>query len=223
MGTYTTNYNLFMPSIGEQGWGELVNGNFSTIDTTMKGLNTRMGTAETNITSLTSRMGTAEPIITSNTSRIGTLETETNAVKNRVTTVENKLGSGTYIGNTTVPIYVKLSTTDQGYGWVSYGESYRTLSTGYVVANPTSTFSASVSLKSGANGSGTVITFYAINLISGASRTLGTMTLGSYNTTKTQSYTLYVTEYFQIGGYDANAVVTGRTVTAPRIYINTAT
>ena len=37
MGTYTTNYNLFMPTIGEQGWGELVNGNFTTIDTAMKG------------------------------------------------------------------------------------------------------------------------------------------------------------------------------------------
>lgn len=37
MGTYTSNYNLFMPSLGEQGWGELVNNNFSIIDTTMKG------------------------------------------------------------------------------------------------------------------------------------------------------------------------------------------
>ena len=46
MGTYTTNYNLFMPAVGEQGWGELVNGNFSTIDTTMKGLNTRLTTCE---------------------------------------------------------------------------------------------------------------------------------------------------------------------------------
>ena len=46
MGTYTMNYNLFMPSIGEQGWGELVNGNFSTIDTAMKGLDTRVGTLE---------------------------------------------------------------------------------------------------------------------------------------------------------------------------------
>ena len=41
MGTYTTNYNLFIPTIGEQGWGELVNGNFSTIDTTMKSLSNR--------------------------------------------------------------------------------------------------------------------------------------------------------------------------------------
>ena len=36
MGTYTTNKNLFMPTVGEQGWGELVNGNFSTIDTFLK-------------------------------------------------------------------------------------------------------------------------------------------------------------------------------------------
>ena len=36
MGTYTTNKNLFMPSVGEQGWGDLVNGNFETIDTFLK-------------------------------------------------------------------------------------------------------------------------------------------------------------------------------------------
>lgn len=89
MGTYTTNYQLFMPSIGEQGWGELVNGNFTTIDATMKGLDTRMGTAETNITSLTTRMGTAETTITSNKSRIGTLETETDAFDSRITALEN--------------------------------------------------------------------------------------------------------------------------------------
>lgn len=46
MGTYTTNYNLFMPTVGETGWGELVNGNFATIDTAMKGLNTRLTTCE---------------------------------------------------------------------------------------------------------------------------------------------------------------------------------
>ena len=46
MGTYTTNYNLFMPTVGETGWGDLVNGNFETIDTTMSELNTRIGTLE---------------------------------------------------------------------------------------------------------------------------------------------------------------------------------
>lgn len=49
MGTYTTNYNLFMPTVGEQGWGDLVNTNFSTIDTTMKGLSNSIGTLESKI------------------------------------------------------------------------------------------------------------------------------------------------------------------------------
>ena len=46
MGTYTTNYQLYMPSIGEQGWGDLVNGNFTTIDMIMKGLDTRIDALE---------------------------------------------------------------------------------------------------------------------------------------------------------------------------------
>ena len=49
MGTYTTNYNLFMPTVGETGWGTLVNGNFTTIDTTMKGLDTRITAIENEV------------------------------------------------------------------------------------------------------------------------------------------------------------------------------
>ena len=36
MGTYTTNKNLFIPTVGETGWGTLVNGNFETIDNFLK-------------------------------------------------------------------------------------------------------------------------------------------------------------------------------------------
>ena len=49
MGTYTTNYNLFMPSVGETGWGELVNSNFSTIDLIMGGLTTRLTAVENEV------------------------------------------------------------------------------------------------------------------------------------------------------------------------------
>ena len=49
MGTYTTNYQLYMPTIGEQGWGNLVNGNFTDIDTTMKSLSNRIATVESEI------------------------------------------------------------------------------------------------------------------------------------------------------------------------------
>ena len=60
MGTYTTNYNLFMPSIGEQGWGEIVNNNFSTIDTTMGGLDAKVGTLETEMDAVETRVTTLE-------------------------------------------------------------------------------------------------------------------------------------------------------------------
>ena len=36
MGTYTTNKELYKPSVGETGWGILVNGNFETIDNFLK-------------------------------------------------------------------------------------------------------------------------------------------------------------------------------------------
>ena len=49
MGTYTTNYQLFMPTVGETGWGTLVNGNFTTIDTTMKGLSNRITAVENEV------------------------------------------------------------------------------------------------------------------------------------------------------------------------------
>ena len=49
MGTYTSNYNLFLPTVGETGWGTLVNGNFTTIDTTMKGLSNRITAVENEV------------------------------------------------------------------------------------------------------------------------------------------------------------------------------
>lgn len=114
MGTYTATYNLFLPSIGEQGWGELVNGNFTTIDTTMKGLDTRMGTAETNISSLTTRMGTAETTITSNKSRIGTLETEADTLDSRLAALEQEITFDSYgiVGNLSGKINVLSLSSD---------------------------------------------------------------------------------------------------------------
>ncbi|MDE2443071.1 MAG: hypothetical protein O0X49_01650 [Methanocorpusculum sp.] len=36
MGAWTANYQLYLAAAGEQGWGDLVNGNFETIDTKLK-------------------------------------------------------------------------------------------------------------------------------------------------------------------------------------------
>ena len=83
MGTYTSNYNLFMPSIGEQGWGDLVNGNFTTIDTTMKGLNNRIGTLETEGDAVAQRVGTLESQVSAGGS-ISPSTIETNTVTTNI-------------------------------------------------------------------------------------------------------------------------------------------
>ena len=49
MGTYTTNYQLYMPTVGETGWGTLINGNYQTIDSTMKGLSNRITAVENEV------------------------------------------------------------------------------------------------------------------------------------------------------------------------------
>ena len=49
MGTYTPNYNLYMPSIGEQGWGELVSNNFEILDTNLTNLQTQITTNLNNL------------------------------------------------------------------------------------------------------------------------------------------------------------------------------
>ena len=49
MGTYTPNYNLYMPSIGEQGWGDLVSNNFEILDTNLNNLQTQITTNLNNL------------------------------------------------------------------------------------------------------------------------------------------------------------------------------
>ena len=81
MGTYTTNYNLFMPTVGEQGWGTLVNGNFTTIDTTMKGLDTRLTAVESEVNgALSCTSVTTSGKVTGNGGIVGTTGTFSGAV-----------------------------------------------------------------------------------------------------------------------------------------------
>lgn len=95
MGTYTTNYNLFMPTVGEQGWGELVNENFETIDATMESLS----------------------------NSISTLETDTDAIKEKLDAIEvnNGVVEGDFTGIFTGKLYVNAVTSfTQNNGDVLY-------------------------------------------------------------------------------------------------------
>ena len=187
MGTYTTNYNLFMPTVGEQGWGDLVNGNFTTIDTTMKVLNTR----------------------------IGTLETEADAVEERVTTIENRLGTGTYIANAKVPVIIKLTTTNEGYGVFNATNANETTPLfGFHVVNPDDTHTMSVTGTTNYSGDQT-ISVYGINRVTGEERFLKSMAT-KYSGSKTVSdITVKYIEYVRATGNSFS--VTG--YTRPAIYV----
>ena len=81
MGTYTTNYQLYMPSVGETGWGILVNGNFTTIDTAMKGLSNRITVVENEVNgALSCTSVTTSGKITGNGGIAGTTGTFSGAV-----------------------------------------------------------------------------------------------------------------------------------------------
>ena len=63
MGTYTPNYNLYMPSIGEQGWGELVSNNFETLDTNLNDLQTQIDVIDTQIDTINTNIGDGTRIL----------------------------------------------------------------------------------------------------------------------------------------------------------------
>lgn len=102
MGTYTTNYNLFMPSVGEQGWGDLVNTNFSTIDTTMKSLSNSIATLETEADTVVERVTVLEAgnfeTITADVGNFGEIITNGSLTFNKTTTVS-------FNPNATIPWY----------------------------------------------------------------------------------------------------------------------
>ena len=103
MGTYTTNYNLFLPSIGEQGWGDLVNGNFTTMDTTMKRLDTRVGTLETEMDTVEERVTISEEKITVlEAGKFESITADLSPCFDVITDTTNEIGSIRFVTNVTL-------------------------------------------------------------------------------------------------------------------------
>lgn len=100
MGTYTTNYQLYMPTVGETGWGTLVNGNFTTIDSTMKSLSNRITAVENEVNgALNCTSVTTSGKITGNSGIVGTTGTFSEAVTG---------ATGVFYGNVTATNINKL-------------------------------------------------------------------------------------------------------------------
>ena len=129
MGTYTTNYNLFLPSIGEQGWGELVNGNFTTIDTAMKGLSNRATALENADTAFGTRITTIEEVVSNGnvTANIITANQFVGDISGTATGVNRVVNvspsdiqfQNGYSGNFTIPYIsgIKYTGSINGYAW----------------------------------------------------------------------------------------------------------
>ena len=170
MGTYTSNYNLFLPSVGEQGWGELINGNFTTIDSTMKSLSNNIGTLETEANAIEERVakletGEFENITVDNITVNGIL-TEisptitTINVNPSATTMENAFMSPTCILPYQYHIVytgsIKAGSTGSSSGIVIFGNIDGTISTQNIpgrttltITIPTNTAFAYVSVYGG--------------------------------------------------------------------------
>ena len=120
MGTYTANYQLYMPSIGEQGWGDLMNGNLTTIDTTMKGLSNNIASLSNNISSLDSRLDTVETY----GSRITAIENEVNGALSctSVTTSGNVIVKGNLTVNGTLTQSKITITVTPSSSTIPYGQ-----------------------------------------------------------------------------------------------------
>ena len=73
MGTYTPNYNLYMPSIGEQGWGDLVSNNFEILDTNLNDLQTQI------------------------TTNLNNLQDQIDVIDTQIDTIDTNIGDGTRI------------------------------------------------------------------------------------------------------------------------------
>ena len=109
MGTYTTNYQLYMPTVGERGWGTLINGNYDAIDTAMKGLSNRITAVESEVNgALSCTSVTTSGTITSNGMLTANGGVNGGAITGTTITATNRF-AGTLYGK--VYVNAKTSTT----------------------------------------------------------------------------------------------------------------
>ena len=112
MGTYTTNYSLFLPTVGETGWGTLVNGNFTTIDTTMKSMSNRITAVENGVNgNLSCTSVTTSGKITGNGGIVGGTISGTTGTFSGVVTATKFTPTST----TTINVTSGTPTTNGGY------------------------------------------------------------------------------------------------------------
>ena len=236
MGTYTTNYQLYMPTIGEQGWGTLVNGNFTTIDTTIKGLDTRITAVENEVngnlscTSVTtSGTITSTELITANGGVKGALY-----VNGQITTTKMTNYSPAYAGTLEQTITVSCTYNSTSASSTIIASAPTILSLTYPLrVGPGIYIRAASDIKSGSIGSvSRIVTVRAINYTtSSEKRTIGRLyvngssvvevVVSGIKNTEATTYTINSGDeiYVTATGDGANGTVTATISTATTHYL----
>ena len=126
---------------------------------------------------------------------------------------EHETELATCIKELTIPIKAKLSTTNQGYGWIAHSNGAYTSPVGFEFSNPDDTYTVSFS-----NYAQFSLTVYPskINLLTGEVTDLGAVSVKQGNT-GSKTYTLKMIEAFICYNSSSNSNLT---VTRPTIYIN---
>ena len=132
MGTYTTNKNLFMPTVGEQGWGTLVNGNFETIDNFLKPISLSGSTYTFTGSHVGNQSGGS--VSATSISNNGTL------IQTGTSTFTGKITGNGGIGTTSLTTSSTITSTGKitgngGIGTTSLTTSSTITSTGLITAN----------------------------------------------------------------------------------------
>ena len=137
MGTYTANKNLYMPTVGDQGWGDLMNTNLSTIDTFLKPI-TVSGSTYTFTGNLVGNQSggsvSATSISNSGTSTFTGKITANGGIGTKALTATSISNSGTLTQTGTSTFTGKI-TANGGIGTTSLTTSSTITSTGLIVAN----------------------------------------------------------------------------------------
>ena len=130
MGTYTTNKNLFMPTVGEQGWGTLVNNNFSTIDNFLKPITVsgstytfsgnHVGNQSGGSVSATSITNSGTLTNTGKITANGGIGTTTLTTSGTITASGNINGANIKSIITVTPNTKTVTTSSLGSSWTSY-------------------------------------------------------------------------------------------------------
>ena len=200
MGTYTTNYNLFMPTIGEQGWGMLVNENFSTIDTTMKSLSNRITAVENevngalNCTSVTTsgKVTANGGVETTSLTTSGTITSTGQIIANGGIKLEN--GILYLLHNTTAGLLYFNADKDLGLNKGGSGSFTFTIPNGSIRPIATS-FTITLTGSIGLSGSSSYYGSYTVKegsttIKSGTVTTTSATSLGSFTATVGNTYTV---------------------------------